>query len=30
MGVPQIVILTTVVAIAAALFVLSRHPAARN
>jgi hypothetical protein len=29
MGMPQIVILTTVVAIAAALFLLSRHPAAR-
>lgn len=29
MGVAQIVILTTVVAIAAALFILSRHPAAR-
>lgn len=30
MGLPQIVILTTVVAIAAALFVLSRNPAART
>ncbi len=30
MGLPQIVILTTVVAIAAALFALSRHPAARR
>ncbi|MBR0554605.1 hypothetical protein J5J10_02845 [Ciceribacter sp. L1K23] len=29
MGMPQIVILTTVVAIAAVLFALSRHPAAR-
>lgn len=29
MGTPQIVILTTVVAIAAALFAISRHPAAR-
>lgn len=29
MGLPQIVILTIVVAIAAALFLLSRHPAAR-
>lgn len=29
MGMPQIVILTIVVAIAAALFALSRHPAAR-
>ena len=29
MGTPQVVILTTVVAIAAALFALSRHPAAK-
>ena len=29
MGLPQIIILTVVVAIAAALFLLSRHPAAR-
>jgi hypothetical protein len=29
MGAPQVAILTTVVAIAAALFALSRHPAAR-
>ncbi len=29
MGAPQVVILTTVVAIAAVLFALSRHPAAR-
>jgi lysylphosphatidylglycerol synthetase-like protein (DUF2156 family) len=29
MGAPQIIILTTVVAIAAALFLLSRHPVAR-
>jgi hypothetical protein len=29
MGAPQVVILTTVVAIAAALLALSRHPAAR-
>lgn len=29
MGAPQVVILTTVVAIAAALFALSRHPSAR-
>ena len=30
MGTPQVVILTTVVAIAAALFALSRHPAAKG
>ncbi len=29
MGIPQIAILTTVVAIAAVLFAISRHPAAR-
>jgi hypothetical protein len=30
MGAPQVAILTTVVAVAAALFALSRHPAARD
>jgi len=30
MGIAQVVILTTVVAIAAALFALSRHPVART